>query len=623
MQFSKLPDINKMKHHIILRELDESELKSVGVDQNHFYFVDERLMERFSSSENKKIIKIESDLKNKINRDLMRTLSTVPAEIIKNAKLKDGLDQSISYWYYNRFRAYMSVRNRLYVAHTIENFQKILNENVTVFTNDGLLVDYFNDFPSIETKRNSNNTKQKLNYIPLLKFAFNAIYHSFLSLRQRKQFRSKTHLILTGENQRLIDEKTGVIKNKFLARIPEIGTDFGCMEQYIIPKIKGKAPELSRLHLKKQRKSTPTVISSYVLLSTLLKRSRRKRVKEASKKLKTAYSEISHIENFEVRFLLKEVANNHASNLLYTLQYIGFTDLLRKSKAKTLSAIDENSPNTKSIFDAARDLGITTIGIQHGSIHALHPAYIFAKEDSAMNKLPDFTVVWGEYSKEMLTQKSNYDEARVIVIGQPRTDFISEKLLEENALVSKFLRTNKKIVLFATQPQRDEKLRRLTAADVIKCSDQLGNVLLVLKIHPSEDVNYYEQIIADCKVRSEVQIVKNEIDLYQSLNMADLVMTCFSTVGAEAVILRKPLITVDYLDQDVQDYAKMNVAIKATNKEMLLESMKTILEGPSDAVQFKHDEFIEQFAYKIDGNVAERFWKVLSKISEDSKRSIE
>lgn len=619
MLFSKLPDINKMNHLIILRELSESELESVVDGENHFYFVDERLSKDFSSLKNKTVVEIEPDLKNTINRDLLETLSTVPAAIIGNAKLKDGLDQSISYWYYSRFRAYMSVRNRLYIVHTIQNFHNDLDENLTVFTNDELFIEYFKEIPSIKIKKTSNNSKQKVNYLPLLKFAFKSIYHSALSIRQRKQFRSKSHILLTGENQRLINEETGTIKNKFLARIPEIGTDFGCIEQYIIPKIKGTPPKLSRLHIKEQRKNNPTIISSYVILSTLIKRSRRKRIKDASKKLKAAYSEISQIENFHVRFLLKEVANNHASNLLYTLQHIGFTDLLKNSKVKTVSAIDENSPNTKSIFDAARDLGIITIGIQHGSIHSLHPAYIFAKEDTALNTIPDYTMVWGEYSKDMLTQKSNYNESRVIVIGQPRTDYISEKLQEENLLVSKLRDTKKKIVLFATQPQRDENLRRSTAADVIKCCDQLEDVVLVLKIHPVEDVSYYEQIISDSKVKNKVYIVKNEIDLYQSLNMANLVITCFSTVGGEAAILRKPLITVDYLDQDVQEYAKMNVAVKVTDKKMLFEAMKSILEDPSGAVQFDHDNFIEQFAYKIDGNVAERFWKAISQILTNSK----
>lgn len=604
-----------MNHLIILRELTSAELDLISEKTNTFYFFDQGLIDNFPLKGDLNHVNIQPEIKNKVNFEVLKALSKVPSEIVQNPILQNGLDQSIQYWYYHRFRAYISVRNKFYLVRAIESLQNEIQADLTIFNNDDLITDFFKQSASIKIKNARTPGKQNVNYIQLLKFVFVSLRHSAMSMMYRKRFWNKEHIIITSENQRHIDENTGDIQNVYLGRILDIGKDIGCIEQFVIPKIKGQTPKLRRLNLQRQKGKNPTVISSFVLLSTLLKKSKRKQIKNASSRLKTAYQEISKIESLPVRFLLKEVQKNHNSSLLYTLQYLGFKDFLKKSKAKTLSGIDENSPNTKSIFDAAKDLGIKTVGIQHGSIHPLNPAYIYSKEDLQLIQLPYITMLWGDYSKNILTKSSVYREEQVTIIGQPRTDYIQEKLKERNALISQMSSSKMKIIVFATQPQRDENLRKSTAIDVIQCAQKLTNVQLVLKIHPAEEKAYYEKIITEIQPKNKIFILKNEVDIYQILNIADLVLTCFSTVGAEAAILRKPLITVDYLDQDILEYSKMGIALKVTNKDTLFEGMKSILLDPKSTEKFEHDDFIQNFAYKIDGIVAERFWQRISEFS--------
>lgn len=45
---------------------------------------------------------------------------------------------------------------------------------------------------------------------------------------------------------------------------------------------------------------------------------------------------------------------------------------------------------------------IKTIGIQHGNIHDLHPAYMYTATDIRLGILCDTTIVWGDYWKDFL-----------------------------------------------------------------------------------------------------------------------------------------------------------------------------------------------------------------------------
>ena len=58
-----------------------------------------------------------------------------------------------------------------------------------------------------------------------------------------------------------------------------------------------------------------------------------------------------------------------------------------------------------------------------------------------------------------------------------------------------------------------------------------------------------------------------------------MLITCFSTVGAEAVYFHKPLLILDHLGQDVQGYIREKVAFEARDWQTLEEVLLEVLSG--------------------------------------------
>ena len=85
-----------------------------------------------------------------------------------------------------------------------------------------------------------------------------------------------------------------------------------------------------------------------------------------------------------------------------------------------------------------------------------------------------------------------------------------------------------------------------------------------------------------------------------------MLITYFSTVGTEAVYFYKPLIILDHLKQDIQNYHKENVAFQATNSNELKNYINKILSDDLKINVKAYQNFINKYAYKIDGKVSER-----------------
>ena len=93
-------------------------------------------------------------------------------------------------------------------------------------------------------------------------------------------------------------------------------------------------------------------------------------------------------------------------------------------------------------------------------------------------------------------------------------------------------------------------LRYKTAYDVFAAVKNISGLFLIVNIHLAElnDVNYYESIAKEAGC-TNFKIIYY-YDLYLLLSVSDIVITCFSTVGSEAIYFNKPLIIVDHLMQD-------------------------------------------------------------------------
>ena len=141
----------------------------------------------------------------------------------------------------------------------------------------------------------------------------------------------------------------------------------------------------------------------------------------------------------------------------------------------------------------------------------------------------------------------------------------------------------------------------------------MPKVHLIVRLHPREFDNpeYYSEIAKQTGcINYEIDTTS---DLYQLIASCDVLITCFSTVGTETVYFHKPLIILDHLKQDVQGYIAEGVAFQATDADSLTRILTGILNGNLKIDRAKYDDFIQKYAYRIDGKVVERCIEAITK----------
>ena len=313
------------------------------------------------------------------------------------------------------------------------------------------------------------------------------------------------------------------------------------------------------------------------------------------------------------KIIFKYFSTLVGSSLFYLAKYLAYRRFFQHRNIKVVATCDENSPNFKLILDAAKSAQVITVGYQHGNIHNIHPSYMYHEKDLKFQPMPDHTLVWGERWKNLLLHPGNFRPDMVEVIGQVRTDVIFNLQHTEhrvrNGIESDL--QNKKMVLFASQPQRDHDLRYQAGLDVMEATKDLPDVLLIIKMHPLEnDPEFYKDIAQRTGARN-YKIVQDP-DLYLLLDMADIVITCFSTVGTETVYFRKPLVILDHLREDILNYVKEGVAFQTTNAKELQECLTGILSNQLSLNAGVYDRYISEYAYKIDGQAGQRLIRFIS-----------
>jgi CDP-glycerol glycerophosphotransferase (TagB/SpsB family) len=549
------------------------------------------------------IFELSPEEKKKINYEIFERVLQFGEIKIDGTAITDLLMVGkASIWHYHKFRTYFQIRNLFFEIRLIEKL-KLKYAGLICYTSNKEELGYKFGDPQPTIKLQKTNP-QKLNYTSvfsyLIFFLFRIIRGSTsLKLRNRK------HLIIDHAiKQSIIDinslkEKEGNVYLDYLYNLT--GNEFSILDDVEIPKFSGKKFRMLKSHFVKNR-----IYGESILISGLLSAKVKANWKQGSNQLLEAY-EVLRNANFsnEDKMIAEFIISLHSTSKLYLYKYYSFQHFFKKSSFKTVTSIDENSLRIKSILDAAKHENIKTVGVQHGTIHDLHPAYVFTEEDARRGIQQDQTLVWGDHWASFLIHKGNYNKSAITVTGQIRTDIIP-KLKTTNRTDYLQIDALKKIIVFASQPQRDPILREKSALDVFTAVKDLKDAELILKLHPAErnDFDYYKAIARKAKC-TNYRIVL-DFDLYLLISISDIIITCFSTVGAETVYFNKPLIILDHLKQDIQKYHEEGIAFQTSNSQELNAILVKLLEGKIDFNEEAYQNYIQQYAFRIDGKVAER-----------------
>lgn len=292
--------------------------------------------------------------------------------------------------------------------------------------------------------------------------------------------------------------------------------------------------------------------------------------------------------------------------------------LIRDYDIDITICIDENGHSRFLVF-ASHMCKIPSIGLQHGIIYPFNISYNYGKKDihyyeNTLNCiLAGKTAVFGNKARNLLLKYGNYSPNQLEVTGQPRTDiFIESKhQYSKKAMCKKLgIDFNKKLVVYASQPFEDMSEQKIAITELVKSLKGL-DVELVVKMHPDDDSSFYDNVLSELKCNA---IATKEADLYTLLFCSDLVISVSSTVMLEALIMDKPVIQLNLLEnyaffEDLEG----KVFAKVTKKKDLPKAVRHSLYDKSSFRKMKKQrkKFISEYYYRVDGKSTERFIKVM------------
>lgn len=599
---------------VISRPLDDSETEEIKLlieEGAHVFALSGSNLPDFAQ-----VIHLSSEEKRQLNYQTMD-------EVLQFGDLPVG-DQTVadlfridnaSIWHYHKFRVYFAVRNLMYFLKPIRQRFSTFKDHTWFVTPDLYILRRI--FPEVNFRFALDVPKSTFNFKILFSYVF-LIKIRFLKYLFSRRKKPEYLLYMTEKYSAVMDKNTLKVRpghHILDYLISELDHRFALLTEVLMPKPKGKSDySFSKKQFQTTLNNCLKIFMEGFLVAGMLSKEVRKSTRSSKAILRAAYPKVYKAELSLIQKLALEVFQSlDSSSGFFLFRYFAARKYFSGSGIKAVIAGDENSPLTKSILDAAKFCGIKIIGLQHGTMHDLHPAYLFTANDCKNHVMPDLTLTWGKYWEEFLIEKGNYPKDSVISVGQIRTDIIPVLRKAENRKKVNPI----ELILFASQPQRDPELRYQAAYDVFKAVQKLPNTQLIVKLHPREffDAAYYSAIATEAGCKNYT--IDRTSDLYQLIVSCDVLITCFSTVGTETIYFYKPLVILDHLKQDVQGYVAEGVAFQATDAGNLATILSGIFRGTLRVDRAKYDSFIQKYAFRIDGKVAERCMEAITSANQN------
>ena len=542
-----------------------------------------------------KCFEVDKALSTNLNAQCQQRISDTHVEFYKRYNGTPLCDNQFNFWSHLRFNSNLQLQNYYSFKGWIDQLNK--KEDITEF----VFVDVSNktanfikfDFPNSTFISSGNTDNKKQNNLNLgftfLKIIFRGTV-SFFKPKKKKvtllvSVKASLIPILTKEGIQVKDKFMYYLKNeieegKTNALLNSNLFSFKGLKEYSYDD-KGNSFDL-RL--------------GGILFGALLRPSFYKQIMKTRKVLNSAIKS----ENSFLGVMFKNNKDGLLTELLYYWSYYFF---LKNNKYKNIALTSEMSPGVNSITRVAKQLGINVIGIQHGLINENNFAYNYSNEELKHdNPFPNKLIVWGNDEKKFFEKNKEFLSEVVQAKGNVILDGIS--------YIPKKEEERKFTILYASQPQPIEKYRLQSFSDFTEALLQFKSIEVkaIIRLHPREVLNYsVYQSYLDKLSNYEVELDKGE-ELFSQIDKSDVLVTSYSTVAKDAIVLRKPIILQDYVGSDLTGLLEKNVAFNSTNAEELYNTITKIQSNEllinKDSYYKALDELYDSLDFEVATKIA-------------------
>ncbi len=236
--------------------------------------------------------------------------------------------------------------------------------------------------------------------------------------------------------------------------------------------------------------------------------------------------------------------------------------------------------------------------------------------------LADKIAVPGEFSKNILI-KCGVDESRLVVSGRPSYDALinAKRLFDRDAICGKLGLDPKKNVIVYTTENLPIGESMVTTRAVCKAVKQFSNAQFVIKVHPSEPtLSNYERTVKELGLNA---LITRDANIYEVLYICDILITSFSATALDAMVLDRPVITVNLTGlEDPLPYAESGAALGVYLEDDLVPAITKGMYG-TDAKKKLTDarkKFVLEQCYKQDGKATERVVELIEQMVQNAKK---
>jgi len=233
---------------------------------------------------------------------------------------------------------------------------------------------------------------------------------------------------------------------------------------------------------------------------------------------------------------------------------------------------------------------------------------MLGKNYECPNLLAEKISVPGDFIKDLVIN-CGVDEKRVVVTGRPTYDALirAEEKFNKNEICKKLgVDPAKKILVYCTENLPLSDTEKIVSV-ICRAVKSFPDVQFIMKIHPSElSVSVYEKVSKEVGVRA---LITREANIYEVLYVCDLMMTGFSTTALDAMILDRPVITMNFTGLgDPIPFAESGASIGVYKEKDLESAIKDGLYDDSMRERLRHERerFVYEQTYLKDGKATER-----------------
>jgi hypothetical protein len=151
---------------------------------------------------------------------------------------------------------------------------------------------------------------------------------------------------------------------------------------------------------------------------------------------------------------------------------------------------------------------------------------------------------------------------------------------------------------------------------MLKLIQHFQDERLVIKLHPGQsikEVGYINNLIKNImRIKNRVEVVK-DVNVFNLLKDAKTVYNYCSSVGVEALLMKKPLIVLDLFSNRTIDYEKYRGCLVARNYKELELATQEILKDVHDYLK-KNKENIEKTRRYFSGDLKGESYKNIVRV---------